>query len=1436
METHGEHTSNGEDGKRQAENNNEGEPSAGRSVDAQEISPSASLMEDKEQQGRDISNGLLPRKISDGSASVLNIAQPSSSTQQMLQQPPSAVMHASVGIPISKAPAPALVGPYLQRAGSQKSENYTTTPIPTPVTTPASTPVITPGTLKRRFIINPGTHRSASASAATNPVSTPLPAPSPNSVSRAHPSGLANILQLQNTTPITAITSAPPSGLTNALLQNSTIPLAVMNVSTPSIRGLSTTNLNNLPAPPWLTNDASGSSIPSSPHTLNPRPVITSTLPMSTGNTPATHSAPTHLQQPSYPVSRNPSSAIGRSVTKPFTSNSLSAAAGNVLNRGSVGTHNIGTTPISSWSRPSSTANSPLGGPVTASSPHMGSVHSGSRTNPHSSANALDAIKFHKLAPSNVSMLDLQNSAAPAPPTPKPFKFETLPEPLPPSECPLLSVFYAEFDNTVGPKVCFDAPHNFMQKDIAITMTEARQALCGVFSKHQVLSSPPPSSSFSSSPSRQTSRKKEPKKETDGNKSEGINGAIPRTASLRSIKSDDEAANENDGSMHPSQDGSETPGYQQPQEMPIENTGIFVIENIGDGNSLQPTTSSSSQNTSNKTVPAGISVLDDDPVNVVIEDDPPEWTVFDAISDYIFTQSDFFDKMLCVSTQHLHILTLPTKMSDAKRYERNSLLFAVGFVLRADVDAWPFRPALHQLVNTFKMMELETQFLCNPRTRLTQMKPTLEAILISLNSAQGEVNLMLDPANHLNLRLFCPPSRVVERVPDHVVPVLLKPEWQLQTYAWDLTINWIIPQIDGFSHAKRIAQESEMDREMCAACLQVLKQHGAVALLDIFRYSNLYEPTPLTTSLLQDCDGSRKLLQMAYLYVGKSSSQTSKARSASTGKAPSLPVLESLSSPSKRPSMLRNQSGQSVGLDLSRSGHSGAQQQYNNGVRNGIAIPSGGTPGASGPVPLGASLMFARHRSGGASFSPLPGGGGLHEERDFTQARSLGMGYTTVMRPSSFGARLPVIPSIAANGRSLGSDDNEDGDDPLAFRSASRTNEGGFLDMAGSLDDRTDIVAPSTAAAAATDSTSGSGFSPLSYPPRFATSTSAASLFGTRHTTDQSTFSMNSYDAHMLASWQEALQLPIHQQAQVKAAMAQLFASCQRTISFGELLVSKMQEQVMSHQRDSILHMNGSGHRRNESSASEVVCDNASNKEPQQSRELENNETSASAPTSLLPDEESTTNLDWAMALEWMDHRRLVTFGLIHGLIRRVHRFPVAHDVLGLDEMSGDSSDNDSDNSSRRCSDDALLEAIMSIDGDSDNQEDCSSHIYERSPSDDAGEKEDDTFSEGMLASLQSAGLHYSGFSRSIDSEDSYLRVALEKQDAEDEPEPTPEELAKKEKELALGHDIAQRMDGYQCDDELTCRYEMSLQEMVALVEGTGRYEVSYLYCAVSPR
>mmetsp|Transcript_6054 Transcript_6054/g.11477 ORF Transcript_6054/g.11477 Transcript_6054/m.11477 type:complete len:1004 (-) Transcript_6054:21-3032(-) len=242
-------------------------------------------------------------------------------------------------------------------------------------------------------------------------------------------------------------------------------------------------------------------------------------------------------------------------------------------------------------------------------------------------------------------------------------------------------------------------------------------------------------------------------------------------------------------------------------------------------------------------------------------------SIFDSTCEYIITGKELSGQIISLSTHNMHIIARPTVIED-ERYERNSLLFSVGFVIRRKADPTPYRPMLSRFASTLRSMEIESRFLSSSSTK-HRIEQFLNVIVPSLNSKSAKCHLLLDEANALHIQYFPPPKVYAPIVPEYAVPVLLRPEYMLQSLDWDLTINWIVPHINGIKHAKLIAESSKVDEAMVLSCLRVLRHHNVLACVDIFRYSNVYESTVRAQKMLAgDMPG---LLNQAFQFVAKHS-------------------------------------------------------------------------------------------------------------------------------------------------------------------------------------------------------------------------------------------------------------------------------------------------------------------------------------------------------------------------------------------------------------------------------------------------------------------------------------------------------------------------------------------------------------------------------------
>jgi len=863
---------------------------------------------------------------------------------------------------------------------------------------------------------------------------------------------------------------------------------------------------------------------------------------------------------------------------------------------------------------------------------------------------------------------------------------QLLPRPAPPSKCPLLCVFYAEFDIVVGPKVCFSSPSKFMNLDVSVTNNDGGGGFGGEVGANEVNAAL--EEAFSSVL---------PK--WNATNTVGVKGGVEKG------NGPGDSANHPAGKKGQWEEGTQSLTYSMDEEekqyywdWSNTNSATTIRNPQQSDSNFMPESRSPSITSSKGHISNQNSNMHEGDHSTIDTDMAFQNSVFSATSEYIITGNELANQTITVSTHGMHILSRPTIICNERRYERNSLLFALGFVLRRNIDPRPYWPLLSNLSSTFRHMEVESEFLTNPTSR-PRIQIVLEDILISLNSKQKDCHLLLDDANLLNLQLFKPPPPPTPPVPDYSVPLLLRPEWQLQMYDWDLTINWIVPHVDGVKNVEQIAHSSEVDMEMVRACLRVLRHHGVLAHVDVFRYSNVYECTPRAMDLLSAAtmDGTdtqpaknggraeEKLLDSAFLYAAKAKylqrMQITRGRFYSSTSESSLNYHHLSSTPLNNHHKYNNLSS-IHGLDLS-----------------------------------------------------------LHSANPLTSL---------------------VNETIRV--RSL---DHEMYSQPRSF--PSRTNNHGVSEM--SPRNRRDGV---------------------------------------------------------------ELNLSVHKElASMKLALARIFSSCTRKQTFGEVLVTKISESEtnasVDDSPDSNDESSSDGHEKNmlsplrEGTESSVGSPSAS-------------------PTFEHPKHPKPSgthhHIDWKKAFHCFDHRRLVTFGVLHGLIKRVHRFPLAYEVRQGSENSDEelSPDGGIDHTTSYGDDDILDDMSADfLNGMLDMVESpilsSNHHVLGTQSLQEPETTSLPTVMDGNASVVLSPSLSLSPsiWARGgggnipppplVDTEHITSRLSQHKQQLH----------ARK----LLLEKIACSMDGTRCDDELSCMFQMPIEDLVEKVKGTGRWDVISVFSSM---
>lgn len=223
---------------------------------------------------------------------------------------------------------------------------------------------------------------------------------------------------------------------------------------------------------------------------------------------------------------------------------------------------------------------------------------------------------------------------------------------------------------------------------------------------------------------------------------------------------------------------------------------------------------------------------------------------FDSISDYVITKPQLCGKLITVTAFRHRIMGFPVNIENEK-YTRNALMFNVGFVFDEATDTTAYEAVLRRLASVLQTLELESEFLSRDATK-EHLSELLPRVLYDLN-ARGEVVSPINDTTTLCLKLY---PRLAEPGPvaEQEVPVRIRDLDVLVAKDWDLTLQRIIPYIDGVNYVKRISILADVDLELVNAALRQLLYYGCVAMIDIFQYSNIYATTPAVGLLLESAE------------------------------------------------------------------------------------------------------------------------------------------------------------------------------------------------------------------------------------------------------------------------------------------------------------------------------------------------------------------------------------------------------------------------------------------------------------------------------------------------------------------------------------------------------------------------------------------------------
>jgi len=210
---------------------------------------------------------------------------------------------------------------------------------------------------------------------------------------------------------------------------------------------------------------------------------------------------------------------------------------------------------------------------------------------------------------------------------------------------------------------------------------------------------------------------------------------------------------------------------------------------------------------------------------------------FEALSDYVIVGKHLCKKIIVIQNDGIKYMNYSMAIDNPK-YERNALLFSLGFVLPVDADTEPFEPILRKFAAVLLALENEREYLFYDASK-AQLQGILQRLYVDLVS-RGETFLPLDESNVVAGKVFETPRRPLE-IPDYRVPVLRFSKMAQINVPWDISLNFVLNRIDGVSYVRKIASKRPaVDMECVRRCLRTLIYYDCVILADIVQLSNVY--------------------------------------------------------------------------------------------------------------------------------------------------------------------------------------------------------------------------------------------------------------------------------------------------------------------------------------------------------------------------------------------------------------------------------------------------------------------------------------------------------------------------------------------------------------------------------------------------------------------
>ncbi|KAG9383053.1 Nitrogen permease regulator 2 [Pyrenophora tritici-repentis] len=250
---------------------------------------------------------------------------------------------------------------------------------------------------------------------------------------------------------------------------------------------------------------------------------------------------------------------------------------------------------------------------------------------------------------------------------------------------------------------------------------------------------------------------------------------------------------------------------------------------------------------------------------------------FSSVTQFLIPTQQFCDRLLTFCVNHHRVIGYPVCIREGK-YSRNEFIFNFAIVIGENERDWAcYGEVVRKLGRLLRGLEEQGGFLSKEEVGVwddeggytnaipddsagefgvgggSKVYALCEMVLEDLNN-YAECMIPIDDSNTINLKLFPtrpPPPPILA----HQVPLLTISLSSLQQpVSPDLTLNRILPYINGVNSIAHIAQLADTDLSLTRRAIQHLVYYGCLVLLDIFSFGAIYAPTAEIGGFIVDAE------------------------------------------------------------------------------------------------------------------------------------------------------------------------------------------------------------------------------------------------------------------------------------------------------------------------------------------------------------------------------------------------------------------------------------------------------------------------------------------------------------------------------------------------------------------------------------------------------